>query len=196
MSWPRPLRITGLIVAVIAVVGALFFLGVFLATGSLGLTGQTSEMTERSSTDAPTPADSRPASPSTAAVPGQASPAEFGVRGWEDLVVGDCVSPFVSAWEASFTTVDCAGPHSARLLARASYNDDPAAAYPGELAITEGLALTCTDPAVLTPELLASSPDLQWQASYPPTADQWAAGQRDYFCIVARPGGELLPAVG
>lgn len=193
---PRPLRITATVVAVLAVVGALFWVGVLIGSGSGTSADPNASSADSAQTTPPATLNPSAAVPATATATVPTPSSGLGVTAWDALAVGDCIAPFVSAWESTFTTVDCATPHAARLVARASFNADPAAAYPGDLAITEGLAITCTDPTVLSPELVAAAPDLLWQASYPASADAWAAGQRDYFCFVARPAGEPLPAVG
>lgn len=193
---PRPLRITATVVAVLAVVGALFWVGILIGSGSNTSADPNASATDSEHTTTPATLDPSATASATAPTVVPTPSSSLGVTAWDALAVGDCITPFVSAWESTFTTVDCATPHSARLVARASFNSDPAAAYPGDLAITEGLAITCTDPTVLSPELVAAAPDLLWQASYPTSADQWAAGQRDYYCFVARSAGEPLPAVG
>lgn len=52
--------------------------------------------------------------------------------------------------------------------------------------------LACTAPAVLDSAAAAAYPDLQFQAGYPVSAEQWAEGQRDYLCFISRSAGEPL----
>ena len=129
-----------------------------------------------------------PTSESTAAT----GPLAAGVHPWTALRGGECLNPFGSPWDETFTVVDCASPHAAQLIARVSLNPDPAAAYPGEAAITSQLNLACTAPTVLDFAAAAAYPDVQWQASYPVSDAQWAEGQRDYSCFISRSSGEPL----
>lgn len=122
----------------------------------------------------------------------ETGPLAAGVHPWTELRGGECLDPFTSPWDESFTVVDCAAPHAAQLIARVSLNPDPAAAYPGEAAITSQLNLACTAPTALDFAAAAAYPDVQWQASYPVSDAQWAAGQRDYSCFISRSSGDPL----
>lgn len=119
-------------------------------------------------------------------------PAAVGVHPWTELRGGECLDPFGSPWDETFTVVDCGAPHAAQLIARVSLGDDPAAAYPGEAAITAQLNLACTAPSVLDFAAASAYPDVQWQASYPVSDAQWAAGERAYSCFITRSSGEQL----
>jgi hypothetical protein len=63
---------------------------------------------------------------------------------------------------------------------------------PGEAAITAQLNLACTAPSVLDFAAAGAYPDVQWQASYPVSEAQWAAGQREYSCFISRSSAEPL----
>ncbi|SKA89112.1 Septum formation [Agreia bicolorata] len=119
-------------------------------------------------------------------------PAAAGVHPWNELRGGECLDPFGTPWDETFTVVDCAAPHAAQLISRVSLNPDPAAVYPGEAAITAQLNLACTAPTVLDFAAAGAYPDVQWQASYPVSDAQWAAGQREYSCFITRSSGEQL----
>jgi len=119
-------------------------------------------------------------------------PLAVGVHPWTALRGGECLNPFGSPWDETFTVVDCASPHAAQLIARVSLNPDPAAAYPGEAAITSQLNLACTAPTVLDFAAAAAYPDVQWQASYPVSDARWTEGHRDYSCFISRSSGEPL----
>jgi hypothetical protein len=119
-------------------------------------------------------------------------PAAAGVRPWTDLRGGECLDPFGSPWDETFTVVDCAAPHAAQLISRVPLSADPAAAYPGEAAITAQLNLACTAPTVLDFAAASAYPDLQWQASYPVSEAQWATGQREYSCFITRSSAEPI----
>lgn len=142
-----------------------------------------------SATPTATAAPTSTPTPETAPATG---PAAAGVHPWTDLRGGECLDPFTSAWDETFTVVDCAAPHAAQLVARASLSDDPAAPYPGEAAITSQLNLACTAPTVLDFAAASAYPDVQWQASYPVSDAQWAAGEREYSCFITRSSGEQL----
>ncbi|WP_378148526.1 septum formation family protein [Cnuibacter sp. UC19_7] len=115
-----------------------------------------------------------------------------GTHPWTDLAGGECLDPFTSPWAEELTVVDCAQPHAAQLVGRPVISSDPAASYPGEAAITAGLGLACTAPEVLSLDAAAPYPDLTWQASYPVTEEQWAAGLRAASCFVTRGSGEPI----
>jgi hypothetical protein len=136
----------------------------------------------------PTPTATVPPEPAAVAT----GPAAAGVHPWTDLRGGECLDPFGSPWDETFTVVDCAAPHAAQLISRVSLSTEPTAAYPGEAAITAQLNLACTSPTVLDFAAAAAYPDIQWQASYPVSAEQWAAGQREYSCFISRSSAEPL----
>jgi hypothetical protein len=192
-------RLVVLVVALAAlfVVVLFFLLGRNLSwfdestsSGSTSAPGPTGGSTPTPSPSAsPTPAPTPTHAPAAAA---PAGPAAVGVHPWTELAGGECLDPYSSPWEETFTVVDCAAPHAAQLIERASINADPAAAYPGEAAITAQLNLACTAPTALDLAAASAFTAIQWQASYPVTAEQWAAGQRDYFCFISRSSGEPL----
>lgn len=185
--------VLGVSVGVIVVGGIvlLFLLGTRVSGGGPGTAPEA----------APLPTVTVTATPSAAPVaPQPTAPAAPGPHPWTDLAGGECLDPFTSPWAEELTVVDCAQPHAAQLLGRPVISSDPAAPYPGEAAITAGLNLACTAPEVLSLDAAAAYPDLAWQASYPVTDEQWAAGQRTASCFVTRTSGEpitgSLSAVG
>ncbi|MFD1715032.1 septum formation family protein [Amnibacterium flavum] len=141
----------------------------------------------RSASATPTPTPTPTPAPTT--VVGPVAP---GVYEWDELGGRECLDPYVSPWEQTFTVVDCAQPHPAQLVARGDFSTDPAAAYPGELALTSQLALLCSAPAVIDYAAAGAYGDVQLQASYPATPEQWAEGQRSYFCFANLAGGGPL----
>ena len=148
-------------------------------------------------TSTPTVSATPTATPEPAPTPmpepvAQRGPVAAGVHPWTELRGGECLDPFGSPWEETFTVVDCAAPHAAQLITRVSLNPDPAAAYPGEAAIVSQLNLACTAPTLLDYAAASTYPDIQWQASYPVSDAQWAEGQRDYSCFITRSSGEQL----
>jgi hypothetical protein len=148
------------------------------------------------SSDTATPTATPTVAAEVAAPPAPAvettGPAPAGIQPWTRLRGGECLDPFGSPWDETFTVVDCAVPHAAQLISRVSLSADPAAAYPGEAAITAQLNLACTAPSVLDFAAAGAYPDVQWQASYPVSAEQWAAGQREYSCFITRSSAEPL----
>jgi hypothetical protein len=145
-------------------------------------------------TPSPTPT---PEPAAAAALP--AGPAAPGVQEWDALAGGECLSGFTSPWSEQFTVVDCAGDHNAQLVTRGLFTDpaDPASAtmpFPGEAELAGRLNLLCTAPAVLDYAAAGALPDVQWQAAYPVTEAEWAAGDRSYYCFFSRTSGEPLGA--
>lgn len=131
------------------------------------------------------------AAPSAAPSP-SASAAGESFTGWADLVGGECVDPYTSAWQNLYIVVDCAASHTGQLIARVPIEAGPAAPYPGEAAIVARAGLACQEPTVLDEAAAAVYADLKAQAGYPVSAEQWAGGQREYLCFVSRSSGEPL----
>ena len=186
------------LVWVVVALAAVFVLVLFFVLGrhlpwfdESRATGPTSTPTASSmpTATASTPAVESTPTPDAAAATG---PAAAGDHPWAELRGGECLDPFGSPWDEAFTVVDCAAPHAAQLISRVSLGSDLAAAFPGEDAITAQLNLACTAPTVLDFAAAAAYPDVQWQASYPVSDAQWAAGQREYSCFVTRSSGEKL----
>lgn len=168
-------------IAVIAVLGIVlaFFLG-----SRLGAPSAPAPSPSRSSTPTPTPTPTP--SPTPSAVVG---PAAIGEHDWDQLGGGECLDPYVSPWERTFTVVDCAQPHPAQLVTRGSFGGDATTAYPGEPALVAQLNLLCSAPTVIDYGMAGGYPDVQLQASYPANEELWAAGDRDYFCFASLPPG-------
>ena len=185
------------LVAVVASLAAVFIVVLFFVLGrhlpwfdESGAVVQTSTPTPSATATPTVTADPTP--PPTPEPAAETGPVSAGAHPWTELRGGECLDPFGSPWDETFTVVDCAAPHAAQLIARVSLNPDPAAAYPGEAAITSQLNLACTAPTVLDFAAAAAYPDVQWQASYPVSDAQWAEGQRDYSCFISRSSGEPL----
>ena len=191
---PRWLVVLVVALAVVFIVVLFFLLGRRLPWFESSPAAVTSTPAASASAETPatTPSPTPTTIPSADAAAPATGPVAAGVHDWTELRGGECLDPYVSAWEQSFTVVDCAAPHGAQLIARAILNADPAAAYPGEAAITSQLNLACTAPAVLDFGAAAAFADVQWQASYPVTAEQWASGVREYSCFISRSSGQPL----
>jgi hypothetical protein len=114
------------------------------------------------------------------------------VHPWNALFGSECIEPYVSPWEEEFTVVDCAAPHAAQLVYRSVFPGDAAAPFPGEEALAAQINLLCSAPGVIDLAAAGSFGDLQLQGSYPVNAEQWAAGERSYYCFASRVSGEPL----
>ncbi len=168
--------IAGGLVALLVLVG-LFYFGTMLSGGGGG--GQAA-----SPSASPTQSEEPVASPT--------APQPVGVHAWNTLFGGECIDPFGSAWDEEFSVVDCAAPHAAQLVYRGTLQGDAAAPFPGEAEIASQMNLLCTAPGVIDPATVSGIDDLQVQAAFPVTEEQWAAGERTYYCFANRSGGELL----
>jgi hypothetical protein len=163
---------------VLLVLAGLYFLGTQLGGGG------TTPAAE------PTPAPSATPTPT----PDPTAPQPAGVHAWDTLFGGECLDPFQDPWAEEFTVVDCAAPHAAQLVLRAELPVDAAATFPGEAALGEQTRGLCTAPGVIDVGAASGIADLQVQGTYPVTEEQWAAGERTYYCFVNRAGGEPLTA--
>lgn len=117
-----------------------------------------------------------------------------GVRAWNTLGGGECLQPYTDPWADTFTVVDCATPHAGQMLYTALLSTDPAEPYPGADVLAARTEPLCTQPGVVNMTAAAAYPDLQLQATYPATAEQWAAGDRSYYCFASRASGQ--PMIG
>ena len=118
----------------------------------------------------------------------------MGVHAWDALFGGECLEPFAGPWQEEFTVVDCAAPHAAQLVYRGVLPGDAAEPFPGEAELASQMNLLCTATGVINLAAVAGMEDLQVQASFPVTEEQWAEGERNYDCFANRAGGEPLTA--
>jgi hypothetical protein len=160
------------------VIAGLFYLGTQLTRGGGGGGSPSADGTPSAAQETPAPAPTAP------------QPA--GVHAWNTLFGGECVDPFESVWAEQFTVVDCANPHAAQLVYRGTVPGDAAAPFPGEAELGAQMAALCRVDGIIDAAAAAPIPDLQVQGSFPVTADQWAAGERTYYCFVNRAGGEPI----
>jgi hypothetical protein len=176
------LWVAGSLVAVLALV-AIFALGTRIplllgpAPGALP-----------SPTPSPTPVETDIAAPV-----GPVAPGEYR---WDELLGGECLEPYVDAWQETYTVVDCTVPHTAQLVLRAAFPIAEGAVdqgpFPGEEALAAQIPILCSAEGVLDLAIAGNVTDLQVQGAFPVTAEQWDAGERDYFCFASRASGELL----
>jgi hypothetical protein len=173
------LGVAGGLVALIAL-GALFFLGTRLPL--LAPAATPSPTTARSVTPTPTPV-------ATALPPG---PVAAGSHRWDQLLGGECLSPYTGPWAERFTVVDCASPHAAQLVLRARFPDPAAPGYPGAAALQAQMGVLCSAPGVIDLGAASAYTDAQLEAAYPATAAQWDAGDHWYYCFVTRSSKDPL----
>jgi hypothetical protein len=184
----RNRRIVVISIAAIAVLGLVlaFLLGSRLSGESAAAPVPT---VPPSASASPTPTPTPTAAPVAEAPVG---PAGVGEHEWNQLAGGECLDPWVSPWERSFTVVDCANPHPAQLVSSGLFPGDGAAAYPGEAALVGQLNLLCSAPTALDYGAAAAYPDVQLQASYPADEQRWKEGDRRYYCFAFLGGGGAL----
>lgn len=121
-------------------------------------------------------------------------PVEPGTYNWNELLGGECIEDFRGAWENEYTVVDCAVPHAAQLVVRAAVPvaTGTGGTYPGVFDLQSRMNLLCTDAAVIDYAAAKVYDDVQFEASFPPSAEEWDKGRRDYFCFVSLASGELI----
>ena len=176
--------VAGSLIALLAVV-AIFFGGtrIPLLLGPAPGAGPMPSLTA-SPTPTPTPTE-RPS-----------GPVEPGDYAWDSLGGGECLEPFVDAWQEEYTVVDCAEPHSAQLVSRAPFALAEGATepgpYPGEGVLAAQMSLLCSAPEAIDLTAAGAFSDLQVQGAYAVTPEAWQAGENEYFCFVSRSSGEPL----
>jgi hypothetical protein len=176
----RPVVLAAIGIVALLVLGGLFFLGSQLP----GLVAAPAPTATSSPTATATPSPTTPAAP--------VGPAALGEQMWTALGGGECLEPYSTPWAETFTVVDCEAAHAAQMVATGPVDEDPAAAYPGEEEILSQIYLWCSAPGVLDPNAASQYSDLQVQGTYPVSEEQWADGQRSYYCFVNRSSGEPL----
>lgn len=139
-----------------------------------------------------TPSPTPTPSPSIVILP--AGPLEPGEYQWDELLGGECLDPFESAWQDRYTVVDCATPHPAQMVARGRFEDAPGTPFPGAEELQKRINLLCTAASVINYQVAATAIDIQVTASFPVDEDDWDSGNRTYFCFVDRASGEKLTA--
>ncbi|MGV1034057.1 MAG: septum formation family protein [Microbacteriaceae bacterium] len=115
-----------------------------------------------------------------------------GTYQWDQLFGGECLDPFTSAWQQTYTVVDCAGGHAGQLVYKGSFDATPEAVFPGEAALAEQINALCTRNGIFDVAAATAAGSLQVQGSFPVTEEQWTAGQRNYFCFVNHTDGSSL----
>jgi hypothetical protein len=127
---------------------------------------------------------------------------------WDELLGGECLDPYVDAWEEEYTVVDCLEPHAAQMVYRAWFPNpeadplDPtipttvrpgSSDYPGAEELQAQITILCSAPGVVDLAAAGIYADAQIQGAYPATEEQWDADP-SYYCFVSRSSGEPLLA--
>lgn len=141
----------------------------------------------------PAPAVSTPSpSPSPSFIVLPIGPVAPGDYQWDELLGGECLKPFESAWQDRYTVVDCTVPHPAQMIYRGEFADEATALYPGVEELQKRINLLCTAPTVIDYSKAGAATDIQVQASFAADAEDWDTGNRTFYCFVNRSGGEDL----
>ena len=117
-------------------------------------------------------------------------PVDPGEYQWDELLGGECLDPWVSAWQDRYTVVDCTTPHPAQMVYRGTFDDESFAAYPGLEELQKRINLLCTPPTIINYAAAGAAKDVQVEASFAVDATDWDDGNRTYFCFVTRSTGE------
>ncbi|MGJ8721217.1 MAG: septum formation family protein [Salinibacterium amurskyense] len=121
-------------------------------------------------------------------------PVAPGTYQWDELAGGECLEPFASAWEQEYTVIECAQPHAAQLLTVGQFDDAASDPYPDAEELASRTAQACSTDSVIDFAAATSFADLEIVASFAATADDWDAGNRDYYCFATRAGDDALTA--
>lgn len=121
-------------------------------------------------------------------------PVDPGVHRWNQLLGGECVDPYPGPWENEYTVVDCESPHPAQLVTRGAFDTEPGVAvpYPGMDALQSQVNLLCTSPTVVNYAKAKAYSDIQFEASFAPSAAEWDAGNHYYYCFLSRSTGGTI----
>ncbi len=142
------------------------------------------------------PIASPTASPTASADARPVGPVDPGDWRWDELAGGECLEPYVDAWQEEYTVVDCATPHGGQLVLRAELplanGSVTAGPYPGEEVLATQTLQLCSSAGLLDLGLAGVFTDIVLQAAYPASEAEWNAGKRDYFCFISRSSGEPL----
>ena len=172
------LWVAGSLVAVLLLI-ALFLVGTRLS----GLAAPTPMPTVTFS-PTPTPTATTPA----------VGPLAPGTYAWDELLGGECLDPFESAWQQTYTVVDCGVPHPSQLVLRGELPDSHTTPYPGIEQLVTRMNLLCTAPTVINHYVTGEFTDIQVFSSVPVDEADWADGNRTYYCFLARSSGEPFTA--
>jgi len=113
---------------------------------------------------------------------------------WDELLGGECLNPYPGPWGQEYTVVDCTEPHAAQLAIRGTFPEENGVSspYPGVDGLQSQVNLLCTDPAVINYTQAAAYTDIQVEASFAATVEDWVSGDKNYYCFLSRSSGGLL----
>jgi hypothetical protein len=111
---------------------------------------------------------------------------------WFELMGGECVTGFQTAFDSEFTVVPCELPHDAELIHAELVSSDQAVAFPGEENVVASAKEICDLTDRINREAASAYADLIVDYSYPASADQWDAGYRGVYCFVTRSSGDFM----
>jgi hypothetical protein len=169
-----------------AVLAVLVIIGLFFLAQSLNRTPVAAPVATESEAASAEP------TPTPTPTPDPTAPQPAGVHAWDTMFGSECLEPYMSPWDEEFTVVDCATPHAAQLVYRGVLEGESGSEFPGEQAFAEQINVLCSAPGVIDFAAAADYDDLQLQGSYPVTAEQWADGDRYFYCFASRSSGEPL----
>ena len=178
---PRALIGTAVGLAAVLMLAGMFLLGSRIGQANAGAVGAV--VTSVQPTTIPSP---------VASVGPGAVAASPGVHPWDQLGGGECLEPWVSAWEQQYTVVDCATPHAAQLALRGLFADAPdgaGTAYPGAAALQARIIPLCSAPTVIDLTALGGAADVKLLVSFPADEADWAAANRGFSCFIVRDAG-------
>ncbi len=138
---------------------------------------------------APAVAPSASASPSpSGGVVGPVAPGEYA---WDELRGGECLEPYVDAWQNSYTVVACALPHHGQLVYVGEFDPEQFPVFPGAEQLQAQMSALCSAADAVDLSVVGQYTDVVVQGSFPATAEQWAESA-SYQCFVSRSSGEPL----
>jgi hypothetical protein len=100
------------------------------------------------------------------------------------------VSDFTSAWQDTYTVVECTQDHSAQLLVRSRFPDAPIA-YPGAKTLSAQVTKLCAASATYSAEAAKAYPSLSLPGAFPMTAEEWVKSPT-YECFITGVEGAVL----
>jgi hypothetical protein len=126
--------------------------------------------------------------------PPAVGPVAPGTYAWNALLGTECLDQYLSPWQEEYIVVDCAAPHSAQMVFHGYFGDEAYAPYPGVDELQSRINLLCTSTSTVNYSVASGYADIQVGASYAATAEEWDAGERDYYCFVSRSSTEPFAA--
>jgi hypothetical protein len=116
-------------------------------------------------------------------------PVAPGEHRWDELLGGECISPYQSAWQDSYVVVACATPHPAQMVFRGTFADPLNATYPGIDELQKRIPALCGAATVINYAVAGTAADIQITASFAADAADWNKGNRTFYCFATRAAG-------